>query len=243
MPRVLEGGTTMAKAKRSWTVTKHGPLRKIDENLWVVEGNVPGVPIKRRMCIVRMNDGSLVFFHAIPVDDATLEQIKALGKPAYLVVGHDQHAIDAHAFREKLQLEAYGPKACEAKLRERFELAGTLESFPSDGTVTVESVPGTKHGETIMTVQSGDRSTLLFADVIQNSPKESTSLIFRLLGFSGGPKVVWVFRRLFVQDRAALKAALEKWASLPGLRRIVPFHGAIVEEGASSALSAAAASL
>ncbi len=233
----------MPKEKRGWIVTKHGPLQKIDENLWVVDGDVPGVPIKRRMCIIKMVDGSLLFFHAIPLDEATLEQVKALGRPAYLVVGHDQHCIDARSFQEKLGLRAYGPKAREDKLRERIELAGTLEDFPSDANVTVESVPGTKLGEAMITVRSGDRVSLLFSDVIQNNPKETTALLFRLMGFGGGPKVVWVFRKLFVKDRPRLKTAVENWSGLPGLRRIVPFHGTIVENGASNALADAAASL
>src|SRR5215471_7629222 len=185
----------MAKAKRGWIVTKHGPLRELADNLWCVEGDVPGIPIHRRMCIIRLTDGSLLFYHAIPVDDATLEQIRVLGKPAYLVVGHDQHAIDAHAFQQKLGLKAYGPAACEAKLRERVELTGTLDSFPADARVTLESMAGTKHGETLVTVQSDDGASVLFADVIQNSPKEATSFMFRMMGFAGGPKVVWVFRK------------------------------------------------
>ena len=233
----------MAKARRGWIVTKHGPLQKIDDNLWAVEGRVPGVPLHRRMVIARKGDGSLVFFHAIPLDDKTLEEVRALGKPAYLVLGHHQHAIDAHAFQQKLELQAYGPKACEAELRQRVELAGTLETFPSDPTIGVESVPGTKLGEAMMAVRSGDRSSLMFSDVIQNNPKESTPLFFRMMGFGGGPKVVWVFRKMFIKDRTVLKSAFEKWGTLPGLHRLVPFHGTIVESGASSALGAAAGSL
>jgi hypothetical protein len=233
----------MAKARRGWIVTKHGPLQKIEDNLWAVEGKVPGVPLQRRMAIARKDDGSLVFFHAIPLDDKTLEEVRALGKPTYLVLGHHQHAIDAHAFQQKLELQAYGPKACEAELRERIELSGTLDTFPSDPTISVESVPGTKLGEAMMTVRKNGRSSLVFSDVIQNNPKESTPLFFRMMGFGGGPKVVWVFRKLFVKDRTALKSALEKWAALPGLHRIIPFHGTIVETGAANALGAAAGSL
>jgi hypothetical protein len=233
----------MAKAKREWVVTKHGPLQKIDDNLWTVEGDVPGVPLKRRMCIVRMDDGSLTFFHAIPLDETTLQEVKSLGRPAYLVLGHHQHAIDAHAFQQKLGLLAYGPKACEDMLRNRIELSGTLETFPADASISVESVPGTKLGETLIRVRSGDRTSLLFSDVIQNNPKETTSLPFRMMGFAGGPKVPWVFRKLFVKDRGELKAVLSKWSALPGLKRLVPFHGTVVENNAREALSAASAAL
>ena len=74
-------------------------------------------------------------------------------------------------------------------LRQRVELSGTLETFPSDPTISVESVPGTKLGEAMMTVRSNGRSSLMFSDVIQNNPKESTALLFRMMGFGGGPKV------------------------------------------------------
>ena len=233
----------MAKAKRGWIVTKHGPLQKIDDNLWAIEGDVPGVPLKRRMSIVRMADGSLTFFHAIPLDDATLQEVKSLGRPAYLVLGHHQHAIDAHAFQQKLGLLAYGPKACEDMLRNRIELSGTLETFPADANISVESVPGTKLCETMVTVKSGERTSLLFSDVIQNNPKETTALPFRLMGFAGGPKVPWVFRKLFIKDRGELKAALSKWSADPGLKRLVPFHGTIVENNAARALADASAAL
>jgi hypothetical protein len=233
----------MAKEKRGWIVAEHSPLQQLDDNLWAIDGNVPKVPVKRRMCIVRMLDGSLLFVHAIPVDDATLEQIKSLGRPAYLIVGHDQHCIDADAFQKKLGLKVYGPKACEAKLRERVDLAGTLEAFPADASVTVESVPGTKQGESMVTVRSGDRTSLLFSDVIQNNPKEKMPVLFRIMGFAGGPKVVWVFRKMFIENRSDLKAALAKWAALPGLARLIPVHGAIVDRDPSTALAGAAAGL
>src|ERR1700740_1248869 len=100
----------MQKKPRPWTVTPHTPLRKLEDNLWVVESNVPGTPMKRRMAIIRRSDGALVFYQAVPVDDATLAEVKALGKPPYLIVPHNQHGMDATAFAEKLSLKIYGPK-------------------------------------------------------------------------------------------------------------------------------------
>jgi hypothetical protein len=40
-----------------------------------------------------------------------------------------------------------------------------------------------------------------------------------------------------------VKQTLLKWAEIPGLKRIVPFHGDIVENGAADALRKAAATL
>ena len=61
-----------------------------------------------------------------------MQRTRELVSESNLVLGHHQHAIDAHAFQQKLELQTYGPKACEADLRQRVELAGTLETFPSD---------------------------------------------------------------------------------------------------------------
>lgn len=236
------------KPKRPWTVLPHSTLQKIDDNLWAVVNDVPGprfVRIPRRMCIIKRTDGSLLFFHAIPLDDATLAEVRAWGKPAYLVVGHDQHMIDAEAFREKLGLKLFGPKECIAKIQARGTTAGVLEDIPSDSSMDIVSVPGTKHGETALILRSGEdkHASLLVSDVIHNTPREATSFIFRLLGFTGGPKVVPAFRLLFIKDRAVLKAALMRWAEIPNLKRLVPFHGTIVENDTSGAIRAVAAKL
>src|SRR5713226_7158291 len=162
----------MPKPRRSWMVTPHDALVQHEENLWSVEGMVPNAPFSRRMCIARRGDGALVFFHAVPLEDKVLAEVKALGRPAYLVVGHHQHAIDAHAFAERLGLKIFGPKQVEAGLRERCDLAGALEDLPGDSAISVESLPGSKLGEAVMVVKSGDRQSVLFCDAIQNNPPQ-----------------------------------------------------------------------
>jgi hypothetical protein len=233
----------MTNPRRSWTVTPHDALLQHEENFWSIEGMVPGAPFRRRMGIVRRSDGTLAFFHAIPLEDEVLSQVAALGKPAFLVVGHHQHMIDAHPFAERLGLKVFGPKRVEAALRERCDLAGSLEEFPKDPAVSVESLPGSKLAEAVMVVKSGDRQSVLFCDAIQNNPASQVNFMFRLLGFAGGPKMPFVFRVLFLEDRRAMRAEFERLAALPGLKRIVPCHGTIVESGAAEALKAAAAAL
>src|SRR5713101_1451394 len=155
----------MAKPPRPWIVTKHGPIEKLEDNLWVVEGDVPGLPFHRRMSIIKRADGTLLFFNAIPLEASALEEVKGWGKPAILVVPHDQHMIDARAFAENLELKVYGPKACEAKVRARAEVAGTLEAVPSDPSITIEPVAGVKNGEPALVVKGGGgRVTLIVSD-------------------------------------------------------------------------------
>lgn len=227
---------------RPWTVSPHGPIVKLEENLWVVEGQVPTPGgIKRRMAIVRRADGTLLFFHAMPLDDASMDALAAWGRPGALVLGHDQHAIDAEPFAQRLGLPIYGPGPNLDKLRARgLQIAGSLADLPADPGVRFEEADGTKTGEAVGVVTSGDRVSLLFADCCQNSPVDGMALPLRLLGFAGGPKVVPAFRFLFTSDRARLRAHLERLAGLPGLTRLVPFHGAVVEADAAAALRKAA---
>src|SRR3954466_4920733 len=100
----------MPKPPRPWTVTPHDPIHKLEENLWTVESPVPGLPIRRRMCIIKRSDGQLTFMNVVPLDDAALAEVTAWGKPAFLVIPHQQHGIDAHGFSEKLDVKIYGPK-------------------------------------------------------------------------------------------------------------------------------------
>jgi hypothetical protein len=231
------------KAKRPWIVRDHSDLKQIDDNLWVIE-DVMANQIHRRMCIIKRTDDSLLFFHAIPLNDATLAKVMTLGKPEYYVLGHDQHAFDAHAFQQKLGLKAYGPKQKEAELKARLEMTGSLEDIPADSTMEIFSMPGTKHGETVILLKSGggSRTSILTTDVIQNNPL-SLPFYFRWLGFAGGPKVVPVFKLLFVSSKQLIKETISQWSALPGLKRIVPFHGDIVENNAADALKAIAAKL
>jgi hypothetical protein len=52
----------------------------------------------------------------------------------------------------------------------------------------------------------------------------------------GGPKVTPLARLLGVRDPRAVAATLRRLATLPGLARLVPGHGRLVEIGAAEAL-------
>jgi hypothetical protein len=57
-----------------------------------------------------------------------------------------------------------------------------------------------------------------------------------LIGSSGGPRVTAVARLLLVRDKAALGDHLAELAELPGLTRLIPSHGAIVDHDAAGVL-------
>jgi hypothetical protein len=229
---------------RPWIVTPHGPIEKIDDNLWALSSSVPGIKSHRRMSIVRRGDGSLLFYNAVPMDERTLEEVRAWGRPSLLVITHDQHMVDGDAFREKLGLAVYCPKESDAKVRARTPVTGNMDDLPSDPSIGWDSAVGTRMNEPVMFVTSGDgaRVSIVTSDVFQNSSAKSLPFAFRLLGFAG-PRTPPLFKLLFLKDRGALRAAMERWAATPGLARIVPSHGDVVDRDPAAVLARAAAAL
>ncbi|MEW6431593.1 MAG: hypothetical protein AB1730_08780 [Myxococcota bacterium] len=64
--------------QRPWEVGRPGPLVPVDDGLWCVEDQVPGIPgARRRMSIIRRADGGLVFFNAVPLPDAQRYEVRA----------------------------------------------------------------------------------------------------------------------------------------------------------------------
>ena len=95
-------------------------------------------------------------------------------------------------------------------------------------------------------VRSEGRVSLVVADVVLNVPDGPgpRGLLFRLLGFTGDrPKLPAPVRLRVLRDRAALRAQLDELAQTPGLTRIVPSHGAVVDRDPAGVLREIAASL
>lgn len=234
----------MAKPNRPWTVTPHSPLEKLEDNLWTVESQVPGMHVKRRMSIVRLADGGLVFYHPIPLDEPSLKEVLAWGKPKALVVGYAGHGVDAHAFGEKLGIGIYGPGRNLDGLKKRWpNLAGTLDDLPKDPSCVFEQLDGTKTGEPVQIVKSGGRVSLVWCDAFSATSDAETPFFFRMLGFGGGPRVIKPFTLFFVKDKPAFKGHLERLAKTPGLARLIPCHGAIVADDAAGVLTRSAAAV
>jgi hypothetical protein len=121
---------------RPWIVTRHDPIEKIDDNLWGVNGDVPGFPpqarFHRRMHIVKLGDGRLVFHNGVPIGDAALADVMAWGKPSILIVPSPLHAIDVYAFQAKLGLAVFTSQKAVEAVRKIVKVDGTVEELPDD---------------------------------------------------------------------------------------------------------------
>jgi uncharacterized protein DUF4336 len=231
-----------------WRVLEHGPLEKLEENVWAVEGTVPGMPMKRRMTVVRLADGSLVVHNGICLEDEAQRTLDAWGPVRFVVVPNGWHRIDAPAYAARYpDARVVCPDPARKLVAKRVRVDGNLSLLPADPTLVHAPLDGSSIAEHVLTVRSGPRATLVFNDTLFNLPKLAgfKGWVYGLIGSTGAPKVTPLMRVVSVRDRAALRRHLEGLAATPGLERVIPGHGSVVEgaDAARSALRTAAAGL
>jgi hypothetical protein len=234
----------MAKAHTTWTVLKHGPIEKLDDNLWTIEGTLPrDPPMKRVMVLVRLGDGRLIVHNAVSLGDAEMKEIEAWGRPAFLIVPGGRHRLDAPAWKARFpSLTVVAPPGARAQVAEVVAVDRTSGDF-GDPSVSWRPLGGTRERECVLEVRSPSGTTVVLNDAVMNfrHGRGFAGLVLRLLGFSGpAPKVTPLTIKLLVDDRAALRADLEKLAATPELRRVVVSHGIPLDgeglRGAAAAL-------
>jgi hypothetical protein len=235
----------MAKAFETWTVLPHGDWNEHAENLRSVTGAIPGMPLERRMTVVKRGDGRLVVHNPVALDDAGMAALEAWGTPALLVVPNGYHRLDAANFRRRYpDARVVCPRGAKKKVEAVVPVDLDYAVVPADDAVSFEHLDGVGEAEGVLTVRSADGVTLIFNDVLFNVDKLPgfTGFVMGLMGSTGGPKVTLVGRLLVVKSKAALRAHLERLAT-PDLRRLIPGHGALIEAGAAEVLRGVAGTL
>jgi hypothetical protein len=236
----------MPTPPRPWTVLPHDPIERLEENLWAVEGSLPRGPIRRRMAIIRLSDGRLLFHNAVPLRDEDMRAVEAFGRPAFILVPNGYHRLDLHAWKERYpETAVLAPGPVRPRVAQEVAVDGTLADVPPDPAVRVETIEGSRWEEPAIVVRSGPRTSIVFGDTLMNIPHlpGPAGLVFRLIGSTGGPRVTRLTRLLTVSDRGALAAHLQRLSATPGLARLVPSHGDVVSDRAAEVLRDVARSL
>ena len=237
----------MAKAHDTWKVLDHGPIERLESNLWCVTGTLPGMALKRVMTLIRLDDGRVVIHSAIALGDEAMAEIEAWGMPAILLVPNILHRLDAPAYVERYpELEVYGPKGGRKKIEEVVALDGTYDDLEELPGLSFEYVDGIGKGEAVFSIAGGKGTTLLFNDAVFNMPhgKGISGFIFRHITQStGGPRVTRLFKFLGIKDRESFRAHLERLAETPDLARIIVSHHRIITDDPAGALRKAAATV
>lgn len=234
----------MPKSLEDWTVMPHGRLTEIDDGMWTVTGelHMPLTPLERRMTVVRLNDGELVIYSAIALDEAQMKVLEDAGHPAFLIIPGDLHRMDAKIWKARYpDLRVIAPSGAQKAADEVVHVDSTDIDFGDDA-VRFVTVSGMSGHEAALIVRRPAGTTLIVNDIIGNMPRDS-GFILRLTGFAGDEPHIPVPIRMTVKEKSALRDQLLAWAEEPGLKRIIMSHGDPIEDDAPGQLRALAATL
>jgi hypothetical protein len=231
----------------SWKVLPHGRLEKLEENLWRVEGAVPGMPLKRVMTVARLQRGGLVVHNAMALAEETMRELESLGNIEFIIVPNRWHRLDAKAFGTRYpNAQVIAPSGGKKKVSEVIDPHGGSELLPSDETVSLVELDGTKGHEFVMTVRSpSGGTTLVFTDAVFNMPHLPGAqgfILKHITQSSGGPCVSRVARLFLIKDKRAFASHLERLAT-PELTRIIVAHHEVISNEPAQTLQKLAASL
>lgn len=237
----------MAKAHTTWKVHPHQPLEKLSDRLWRVEGDLPGVPMKRVMSIARRADGTLLVHNAVALAEDQMTEIDAWGRVAVIVVPNGFHRLDAKIFHDRYPTaRVVCPAGARSKVAQVVEVTGTYGEEPRDENVELQELDGTKQREGALIVRDANGTSLVLNDAVFNMPHVAgfTGFVLRrVTGSTGGPRVSRIMRMLVIADKKAFRAHLERLADLPELQRIIVSHHATIDQDAAGTLRAVAATL
>lgn len=235
----------MAKWNTEWKVASHGPIEKLSERVWRIEGSVPGIPMKRVMTVAKRADGGLVVHNGIALADAEMAQIEAFGPVAVLVVPNGYHRLDAKVFHDRYpKAQVLCPAGAAKKVQEAVPVSGGYAQLAPDGAVELVTLEGTKDREGVMIVRDDAGTTLVVNDAVFNMPHApgfTGFVLKRVTKSTGGPRVSNVMKWLVISDKKAFRAHLERLADLPDLRRIVVSHHEVIDQDPRGTLRAVAA--
>jgi hypothetical protein len=238
----------MAKPFTEWTVLPHGALEQLDDRLMTVSGNIhmPLVDFPRRMTVARLDDGRLVVFSAIALDEPEMSRLEAFGTPAYLVVPNERHRMDIKIWKDRYPaMKVIAPPGARKEVAEIVPVNATEADF-GDPHVRLLTVPGMAERELALEVRTPQGTTLVINEFVFNvgDLPGVSGLFAKAMGITGPePKIPALTRLASVKDKGALSRQLRSWASLAGLKRILVSHGAAITHDPSGTLLRLADSL
>ena len=223
----------------------HGDLEAHGPDLWSVSGSLP-IPLRRRMVIFRLKDGTLLLHSVIAMDDAGMAKLDALGQPSIMIVPHAGHRMDAPFYKQRYpQLRVVCPAETRKKVEEVVPVDATCEeALPALG-IGLHPMMGYKHGEIVFELPTLGGKVLLASDAIANRDHPAGIGGWLTANVTGGVKgrlgVPRIMKWFLVKDKAAARASLAKLADLADVSMIIPAHGVPVIGGCADAIREAVA--
>jgi hypothetical protein len=233
----------MRRITAIWPTRRHGALQQLSDNIWRVEGSVPGTLYKRQMIVTRDERERLLLHSAIALEPVALARLESLGTPTWLVVPNGFHRLDAPAYKCRYPgLIVVAPVGSIQRIQKAVQVDQTYADFQEGLVHNLEHAPWPNPREGILQVRSRDGTTLVFNDLLWTPPGGGWQrAIYQLL--QQGPQVPLLSKRMLADDLKALRMWLERLAKTENLVRVVPGHGAPITRNASQVLQNIAARL
>jgi hypothetical protein len=237
----------MSKLNQKWIVQPHGDLIALADGLLTVEGSIvmPLGTFPRRMTVLALHDGGSAIWSTIPLREAEMSRIEALGPVRFLIVPNRGHRLDLKPWKNRYPgARIIAPPTAREAVVEAAPVDATTDII-GDPDIEFQTVAGTKEDEFALIIRRADDTTLVLNDILSNvrHPKGlGTQILARLLGFGvNRPRTSRPVRLMFVKDPNALANQFRAWAAIPQLRRIIVSHGDIIDGAPREALIKAAA--
>lgn len=231
----------------AWKVHPHRPIEKLTPRVWRVEGDLPDMPMKRVMTVVRLPDGRLVVHNAVALDEASMAELERFGEVAFVIVPNAFHRIDAPRFAARYpSAKIVCPPAAQKAVSKVCRVDGHLDALPRDAGLDVTLVAGSGGKEGVLTVREPEGATLVFNDAVFNMPHVPGAqgwVLKNVTQSSGGPKVTRVARWFLLGDLRAFGQQLVELAGTPDLRRVIVSHHEMITEAPGETLRAITATL
>jgi hypothetical protein len=216
-------------------VLPHDPIEKVADNLWRVSGLMRDGKLQRQMVLARMKDGGVIVHNAIALDDASMKEIEAWGKPTVLFVPNAFHRQDALIWKKRYpDLQVVAPSGGRKAIAKVVAVDATIEDARGDDTARLEPLAGAP-GVGVLEVRSGGDLTAVFCDSILNMRKQKGFMGF-LLAPTGEVAVPRISRMMIIKDKRAFARHIGELAATPGLKRIMFAHGKPVDTDAAGEL-------
>lgn len=249
MERWIRSEEIMAKLNDEWTVQPHGELVEVAEGILTVAGSIvmPLGNFPRRMTVLTLQGGGTAVWSAVPLREAEMSRIEALGPVRYLIVPNRAHRLDLKPWHVRYpEARIIAPPTARDAVTEAAPVDAT-DDIIRDPAITFQLVAGTKDDEFALTVRRGDGTTLILNDILSNvrHPKGlGAQIMARLLGFGvKRARVSRPVRRMFVKEPAMVAEQFRAWGAITDLRRILVSHGDVIDRAPGAALNRAAADL
>ncbi len=214
----------MSVCLTTWTVLPHGPIERVDDRVWRVDGFMAS-GLQRVQTIVKLDDGRLILHNAIALGEEAMAEIDAWGEVAAILVPNGYHRNDCRIMQERYpKARVYAPAGAAKAVAKATEVHGTYDDVPRDAHVRIAHLPGIGEREGVIEVQGSSGLTVVFNDMLANVPK-SPFFVDAVFGPTGQVAIPRMMRWWWMKDARAVKSTYERIASEKPSRAI-PGHGA-----------------